>query len=168
MENIFSNNSPEILIAILFNFFLIIILFIMNLSSRSKLKKLKAKYSKFMSGLSSDNNIEEMLEEYLIKVNEVESKRREMEKQINHLERNQVQCVQRVGVVRFSAFDNVGSDLSFTIALLDNNDDGVLISGIYSRDSSATYAKPVVAGKSKYAMSSEKIQAVDIARRYYR
>jgi len=47
----------------------------------------------------------------------------------------------KVGVVRYNAFDDVGSDLSFSIALLDDNDNGVVISGIYSRESSTTYAK---------------------------
>ena len=39
------------------------------------------------------------------------------------------------------------------------------ISGIYARDSSSTYAKPVLSGKSKYSLSAEEIQAIDIARK---
>lgn len=168
MDNIFSNNSPEVLIAIFINFFLIIILFFANLSTRAKLKKLRSKYNKFMSGLSENNNIEGMLQEYMAKVHEVGSKNKEIENQINHVERTLLLCIQKVGIVRFNAFDNVGSDLSFAISLLDNYDNGVVISGIYSRDSSSTYAKPVVGGKSKYPLSAEELQALDIAKRIYR
>ena len=76
-----------------------------------------------------------------------------------------MQCVQKVVVVRYNAFDNVGSDLSFTIALLDSSDNGVVINGVYARDSSSTYAKPIVSGKSKYVLSAEEMQALDIAKK---
>lgn len=168
MEDIFTNNSPEILFAIAINFFLVIILFLMNISTKSKLKKLRNKYNKFMSGLSSNNNIEGMLEESIAKVHEVAGKNKEIENQINHIERTLMNCLQKVGVVRFNAFENVGSDLSFSIALLDDSDNGIALSGIYSRDSSSTYAKPIVGGKSKYPLSAEELQALDIAKKIYR
>jgi hypothetical protein len=136
----------------------------MNLSTRSKLKKLKSKYSKFMNGLS-DRNIEELIDTCIYGINKVEDKNKDIEKHINYIERNLMQCIQKVGVVRFNAFENVGSDLSFSIALLDNNETGLVISGIYSRDSSATYAKPIVNGKSKYILSTEEVQAFDIAKK---
>jgi len=117
-----------------------------------------------MNGLS-DRNMEELLETCLGSVNSVSAKNRDIELKMNEIERTILQCVQKVGIVRFNAFDNVGSDLSFSIALLDNNDSGVVLSGIYARDSSSTYAKPVSYGKSKYSLSAEEIQAIDIARK---
>jgi len=159
--------SAEWLVLIALNFFLIFILFIMNLSSRSKIKKLKSKYNRFMNGVSGEN-IEHLLEECIDKVNKVSAKNKEIENHINGIDRNLLYCLQKVGVVRYNAFDNVGSDLSFSIALLDNNDMGVVISGLYSRDSSSTYAKPIAGGKSKYALSVEELQAIDIAKKSYR
>jgi hypothetical protein len=117
-----------------------------------------------MNGLS-DRNMEELLENCLSNSNSVSAKNREIELKINEIERNMIQCVQKVGIVRFNAFDNVGSDLSYSIALLDNNDTGIVLSGIYARDSSSTYAKPVLSGKSKYSLSAEEMQAIDIARK---
>jgi len=167
MGNLSVNFSPELIFIAAGNFILILILFFMNLSNRAKIKKLKAKYYKFMNGLG-DQNIEELLENHIEKVNEIENKNRDIENQINQIERTLMQCVQKIGVVRFNAFENVGSDLSFAIALLDNNDNGFVLSGIYSRDSSSTYAKPVISGKSKYTLSAEEIQALDIAKKTYR
>jgi hypothetical protein len=146
------------------SFFMIIILFFMNLSSKSKIKKLKNKYMKFMNGLSGAN-IEEILEDCINKVNSVVDKNKEIEYQVNTIERNMYYCIQKVGVIRYNAFDNVGSDLSFSIALLDNNDDGLVLSSLYSRDSSSTYAKPVSKSKSRYALSAEEIKAIDIAKK---
>ena len=91
-----------------------------------------------------------------------------MEQKLNKLEGDLRLCVQKVGVVRYNAFDNVGSDLSFAITLLDSNDNGVIINGVYSRESSTTYAKPVVAGQSKYTLSAEELQSLELAKKNHR
>ena len=69
-------------------------------------------------------------------------------------------CIQKVGIVRYSAFQDTGSDLSFSLALLDEKDNGVVMNGIYSREMSNIYAKPVEAGKSSYTLSEEEQQAI--------
>lgn len=166
MEDIFGIPTVWFVLLVL-NSFLTFILLLMNLSNRSKIKKLKLRYNKFMSGLSSDKNMEELLDYYIEQVNKVASKNREIELHINSLERNLLSCIQKIGVVRFNAFDDVGSDLSFSVALLDSNDNGVILSGIYARDSSSTYAKPVVNGKSRYPLSAEELKAINIARKSF-
>lgn len=154
----------EWLILIGANFLFLLILLSMNLSCRKKIKKLKTKYYKFMNGLSGAN-IEQVLDDIIDRTNALIDKNKELEYQLNTIKRNMYYCVQKVGVVRYNAFDNVGSDLSFSIALLDKNDDGVVLSSLYSRDSSATYAKPVLGGKSKHALSAEEIKAIDVAKK---
>jgi hypothetical protein len=149
------------------NFFIIIILLLMNIANKSNIKKLRSKYNKFMNGLSG-RNIEELLDHCINSVNEVNDKYKEIENHIGRIDRNMIQCMQKKGIVRYNAFDNVGSDLSFSIALLDSNNDGFVISGIYSRDSSSSYSKPVIGGKSKYSLSAEEIQAIEIAKKNYR
>ncbi len=163
----FSNVAPEILLGFAACFLFIFILLLVSIGNARKLKRLKSKYYRFMNGFG-ENNIEELLETCIDKVNQVSIKNKEIESDINNIERNLIQCVQKVGIVRYNAFDNVGSDLSFSIAMLDNNDDGVILSGIYSRDSSSSYAKPVVGGKSRYTLSAEEVQALDIAKKIFR
>ena len=68
-----------------------------------------------------------------------------------------------MGIVRYSAFRDTGSDLSFAVALLDENNSGVVFNGIYSREMSNIYAKPVEKGNSKYTLSNEELQAIDRA-----
>jgi hypothetical protein len=65
-----------------------------------------------------------------------------------------------VGVVRYNAIANTGADLSFAIALLDQNNNGFVLNGIYSRDGSYTYAKPIENGQSKYNLSDEEKEAL--------
>ncbi len=166
--NDFFNNILKIQFEIQFLFIISFIFILVNcillISNIKKTSKLKTKYGRFMNGLS-DRNMEELLETCLSNINTVSAKNKDIEVKINDIERNLIQCIQKVGIIRFNAFDNVGSDLSFAIALLDSNDSGIVISGIYARDSSSTYAKPILSGKSKYSLSAEEIQAIDIAKK---
>ena len=143
-------------------YLLIIILLILNLSTHLKLKKLASKYERFMSGLS-DRNIEELIDSCLDDLDVIKRRNSEVERHINSIERRVLNCVQKTAIIRYNAFDNVGSDLSFSIALLDYNNDGIVFSSIYARESSTTYAKPIFGGKSKYALSGEEIQALNTA-----
>ena len=71
--------------------------------------------------------------------------------------------IRKVGIVRYNAFKDTGSDLSFALALLNDNNDGVVLNGIYSREMSNIYAKPIKAGKSKYTISEQEQEAIDKA-----
>jgi len=68
--------------------------------------------------------------------------------------------IRGVGVVRFNAFQNTGGDLSFSVALLDAKQNGLVFSNIYGRDESRTYAKPVREGLSPYQLSGEEQEAI--------
>lgn len=70
--------------------------------------------------------------------------------------KNQVdKCIQKHGIMRYNAFKDIGSDLSYTIALLDNFNNGILLTGIYGRNETVSYAKPIESGKSNYPLSDE-------------
>lgn len=69
----------------------------------------------------------------------------------------------RFGIYRYNAYKDTGSDLSFTLALLDENNDGVVLNGIYSREMSNIYAKPVVNGSSTYKITEEEKEAINKA-----
>lgn len=69
----------------------------------------------------------------------------------------------KIGMVRYNAFQDTGSNLSFAVALLDDKNTGIVINGIYSRDCSNIYSKPIENGKSNFILSSEEKEAIDIA-----
>lgn len=158
----FENINIEIIIFFSINLLFNLLLLILLISNRSKIRKLKRKYNRFMS-LEGDKNIEELLNIILDRTELINSKNKDIENRISEMEDSLINCIQKVGVIRYNAFDNMGSDLSYSIALLDSNDNGIVISGIYSRDSSSTYAKPIVNGKSKYVLSDEEVQAINEA-----
>ncbi len=66
-------------------------------------------------------------------------------------------------VYRYNAFSNQGSDLSFSVALLDEDQNGVVLSSIYGREESRTYAKPVMQGASRYPLTDEETSVISQA-----
>lgn len=72
-------------------------------------------------------------------------------------------CVRHIGLVRFNAFEDVGGEQSFALALLDSNRDGVVISSLYGRQESRLYAKGIVRGQGERALSDEERHALDKA-----
>lgn len=142
---------------------MIIILFVGFIILLVNNVKMNNKYKNFMKKLGNGKNIEEDLENIMYKVDRVEKQNAEIMNFCKGLDEDLSKCIQKVGIVRYSAFKDTGSDLSFTVALLDENNDGVVFNGIYSREMSNIYAKPVEKGNSKYTLSNEELQAIDRA-----
>ena len=71
--------------------------------------------------------------------------------------------IQKIGLVRYNPFGDIGGDQSFAIALLDAYDNGLIISSLHSKEGTRVYAKPVEKGKSSYQLSGEEKKAVDEA-----
>lgn len=137
---------------------------LLSLTALVRLRSLNKKYRVFMDALSG-KDIEKLLLEHMETVKSVKKENDEQEAQIKELKNAQKSCFQKHGIVRYTAFDDVGSDLSFAIALLDGKDDGIILNGIYSRDGSSMYAKPVHAGETKQTLSDEEKKALENAKR---
>lgn len=121
------------------------------------------RYISFMKKLGNGNNVDELLKAYLDEVDLIKKDNMEIKNYYTKLDQDMASCIQKVGLVRYNAFKDVGSDLSFAIALLDGNDNGVVFNGIYGSESSNIYAKPIKAKKSSYQLSGEEEYALEIA-----
>lgn len=151
--------SPYIMIGMSLLIIIILILLMVNMS---KVKKIQRKYEKFM--IKEDVDLENLLVHYAKKVNKAKDVQSQLQEEIEKLQQEMKMCVQKVGILRYKAIENVGADLSFAIALLDANNDGVVVNGIYSRDGSYTYAKPLKNSESTYTLSDEEKEAIEIAK----
>lgn len=144
---------------------LCIFLFFLSLISFLKSAKLKRRIDNFMRTENADN-IENMLSEYKAVAENVDKHFEELKEDISSLKNQITPCIQKTAVVRFNPFEDVGGDLSFAAAFLDKNDDGVVISSIYSRECSYSYAKEIQKGDStKYKLSQEEKQAIENAKK---
>ena len=63
-------------------------------------------------------------------------------------------------MVRFNPFSEMGGDHSFSVALLDGHDTGIIITGLHTRERTRVYIKPVNKGKSEYDLSKEELKAL--------
>lgn len=72
-------------------------------------------------------------------------------------------CISKVGLVRFNPFDDIGGDQSFTLALLDHNNSGVIITSLHTRENTRIYAKPVKNGEGQ-SMSLSKDEKLAIVK----
>jgi len=137
-----------------------IILILLTVFNFIKYNLLNKRYKTFMKKLSRSTNIEEILKDYMEKVNIVKEEQKEILENIKGIEQELALCTKKVGLVRYNAFKDTGSDLSFALAMLDSNNNGVILNGIYSREMSNIYAKNVKEGKSASKLSEEEEQAL--------
>lgn len=140
----------------------VIILIIIVLVLLKSISSLEKRYRKFMRGVNN-KNLEELVTTYLDKVDEVKSNSDKIAQAYDSMDKRIKNCIQKTSVIRYRAFEDVGSDLSFSIALLDDSNDGVIITGIFGRHESTTYAKPIDNGISRYDLSEEEQQVLDKA-----
>lgn len=138
------------------------LLFIMTIILLASVSKLKKRYRKMMRGVNN-RNLEEVINLNLDNVEKAMNNSEEAINQCKKLAEDMKGCVNKVAIMRYKAFENVGSDLSFSIAILDSYNDGVIITGIYSRQDSTTYAKPIDKGISRYDLSEEELHVLNQA-----
>ena len=135
----------------------LLVLFVLILSSR--LSKLTRRYREFMAG-GSGVSLEGTLSTIQTQQSHVLEELSESRRRLALVEASLGSSIRSVGVVRFNAFQDTGSDLSFAVAYLDGNRNGVVMSSIFGRDESRMYAKPLENGKSAYQLSTEEQEAI--------
>lgn len=94
---------------------------------------------------------------------DIEARLEGAEKDVQHALRTLTRCVQHVGLVRYDAFQDVGGQQSFSAALLDERQCGVVLTAIYSRTDVRFYAKSLDHGRPSVALTPEEVEAVKMA-----
>lgn len=102
----------------------VIILFIAFIAIVVKLSNVQKKYKTFLNKLGNGKDIYEDLDNYMYRVERVEKQNAEVITGLKILQQDLSKCIQKVGIVRYSAFKDTGSDLSFALALLDEDNNG--------------------------------------------
>ncbi|MGO1369382.1 DUF4446 family protein [Senegalia sp. (in: firmicutes)] len=141
-----------------------LILFLLFLIQEYRVSSLKKRYKKLLVNSNGDN-LEETLFKNIDMLNESKLEMKNINDKLELLNEKVKSSIQRVGIMRYNGFDDIGSDLSFSVALLDENNTGLVISNLYGRNESICYGKPIVNGESEYKLSIEEIQAIDKAKR---
>lgn len=120
------------------------------------------RYQRLMRGVNG-TNLEALLQETLRASQTAEKRVAQLDDLCRELTQASSASIQRVGFRRFNAFPDMGSDLSFTLALLNQPGDGVVLCCLVGRDDCRLYAKSVVGGTSLYPLSPEERDAINKA-----
>ena len=115
---------------------------------------------KFLKKEKEPKNLKELLAQF----NDLKESLKKISKKLRELEKNSKFSVQGIGIVRFNPFKESGGDQSFSIALLDGNKDGVVITSLYGREGNRVFAKPIKRGKSEYLLTEEEKRAIEKAK----
>lgn len=158
-RQLISDNLETVVLVIVGLLVLALFFFIIN---TARLNQLHRRYQKLMRGVNRAN-LEELIFKQTEKMDELSEQVARMKEMQAQVHQDIKDSIGPVGIVRYNAFNDVGSDLSYSVAILNRGKDGVVLTSLYGREDSRTYAKPIENGESKYKLTDEEKEALQIA-----
>ena len=149
----------DILYVIIFLLLCIIALAVVLFLQARKLSDLTARYEKFMQGSkakSLEKRIADIFEEQGVQKSVIDNHSR----QLKDLYFRQQSNYQKMGLVKYDAFKEMGGKLSFCLVLLDENNNGFLMNSVHSSDGCYSYTKRIKNGQSELELSPEEVVAL--------
>lgn len=143
-------------------FVVIIILLILILVNKSKLKKLEEKYETFMRG-SDAQSLEATILEKFDDIDELKEQNEIKTQLIKKIQENFQVVYQKIGIVKYDAFQEMGGNISFVLVLLNKENTGFMLNAMHSRDGCYTYMKEIIKGESFIELAEEEKQALEQA-----
>ncbi len=150
--NLLINQNAFVIICVLLLF--IVILFAYLAALKNSLNKLQKKYE-FFTASSGDVNIDAVLTRNMENLSKLEEEVLHLRNKHDNLREQVKSCIQNVKIERYDAFDAMGGEMSYSILLADEKNNGVILTSIYGREESRCYAKDVKNGKSSYVLAEE-------------
>ncbi len=141
-----------------------IILLILCIVALAKIGKLNKKYDTFMRGKNA-KSLEDTILYRLEKVDDLEQTAAKMGRDIETLNSKVRSAIQKVGLHKYDALEELGGKLSYSVALLDERNNGYIINNVHSREGSYSYMKEIIDGNSMIALSPEEEEALQGALR---
>ena len=139
--------------------FIFIILVIVLIAQNRKMKK---RYIKFMKG-KNVKSLEEKIAELFDDNKSLKETVDENRKELRKLNKNQEFAFQKFGLIKYDAFKQMGGMLSFSLALLNDQNNGFIINSVHSSDGCYSYTKEIKDGISEISLGEEEKKALDIA-----
>lgn len=149
-------------LVVLISLVLIIVLLVWSIVSTSKLCKLRKRFDKFSGGKdarSLEKEIGKMFEDNNYIKEQTDKNRRD----IKDIYRTLESTFQKVGLIKYDAYSQMGGKLSFALALLDENDNGFIINSIHGTDGCYVYTKEITAGICNISLGTEEEEALKTA-----
>ena len=137
----------------------VLVLLILQIKKTKKLQKRLDKFLLGKDGRSLEENINMLYEDNKFLKTSAEKNR----KDIRILYKNMESTFQKMGLVKYDAFHQMGGQLSFSLAVLDENNNGFIINSVHSTEGCYSYTKEIKQGKSDISLGTEEAEALAIA-----
>ena len=140
-----------------------VILLVLNIVSLCSISKLKKKYIRFMLGknaMSMEEEITALFDDNKFLKTSIEKNR----KDIHALYRKFESSLQKLGIIKYDAFDQIGGKLSFCMALLDENNNGFILNSVYGAEGCYTYTKEIENGTCQTSLGQEEEKSLNMAK----
>lgn len=144
---------------------LVVVLIIILIVNSVKMSKLKKNYKIFMEGKDA-KSLEDTLIRRLDQIDDLMESDKENKEAIQVVLDHLDATYQKVGLVKYDAFNEMGGKLSFSLALLNRKNDGFIINAMHSREGCYTYIKEIISGNSVILLSEEEKEALEEAVNY--
>lgn len=147
---------------LIFLLILIIVLFVLYVNVTLKYNRLKSSYNTFMKG-KDGKTLEESMKERVEEIESILKVTKQNRMEIKEINKKLDSNYQKVGIVKYDAFNEMGGKLSFALAMLDGNNSGWVINAMHSREGCYTYVKEILKGESYVELAEEEAEALDKA-----
>lgn len=137
----------------------IVLMAIVQIIQAVKLRKMRRRYEAMMSG-SGVEDLESLLIDLKMQSDMLEEGQREQQMLIEAAQSKICGMKSKVAVKRYNAFGERGNDLSFSLAIVDDNRNGIVLTSLHNRENSYIYSKPVEGGESQYPLSPEEKEVI--------
>lgn len=146
-----------------FLFVTIILLIILVFIIIYKMNIISRKYSALMSG-KKGADLEKVIRIRFKEMNQVKANAKRVTKEHKDIKKHLSSCVNKTGLVKYDAFNEMAGKLSFVIALLNDDNSGIILNAMHSREGCFTYAKEIIKGESYIPLSDEEKEALEKAK----
>lgn len=143
--------------------FLLGIFIIITIIVLCKQKKLRKRIDAFLEG-KDGKSLEEELLSYMEKVQIADKENKQLQEEMDKLKRIQCMTYQKMGMVKYDAFREMSGELSYALALLDQEENGFIINSVYANEGSYSYIKQIIKGECQINLSEEEEKALNQAK----
>ncbi|MBE5940445.1 MAG: DUF4446 family protein [Lachnospiraceae bacterium] len=152
--------DPAIFIIILLVICIALLVYIIIVNK--KLNKLSKTYDRFMRGKDAES-LEDVILQRFEDIDKLIANDRDKDAKLKRIFDNLQIAVQKVGIVKYDAFNEMGGKLSFALAMLDKENNGYVINAMHSREGCYTYIKEIIKGESYIPLGTEEKEALNSA-----
>lgn len=156
--------DPGIIVIVMMGIMIFVLLYMVRVSM--KMTRFLKKYRIFMKGRDAAS-LEKAFASKFLEVDKLMEVSKIHANEIRRIKELQSRTANKIGIVKYDAFPDVGGRLSFALAMLDENDSGFVLNAIHGREGCYTYIKEIVKGESYIALGQEEKEALRQAVNYF-